>query len=67
VPLPTREQCLQLLKKHKVLENIVISENIVRHSLQVGRIAAFLAEKLKAAGEQVGVELVGRSSILHAG
>ncbi len=57
--LPSREQCLQLLHKYKV------PENIVRHSLQVERVAVFLARKMKQAGEKVDVELVGRAALLH--
>lgn len=57
--LPSREQCLKLLEKHKV------PEHIVRHSVTVEKVAVFLAEKLVEAGQQVNVELVSRASLLH--
>ena len=57
--LPSREQCLKLLEKHKV------PEHIVRHSVAVEKVAVFLAKKLVEAGQQVNVELVSRASLLH--
>jgi len=57
--LPSREQCLKLLEKHG------LPENIVRHSLAVEKVAVFLAKKLLEAGEKIDVELVGRSALLH--
>jgi len=57
--LPNRKQCLALLEEHSV------PENIVRHSLAVEKVAVFLVQKLKEAGEKVDIGLVSRAAILH--
>ena len=57
--LLSREQCFDLLEKHKV------PEHIVRHSVQVEKVAVFLAKKLREIREQVNVDLVSRAALLH--
>jgi len=59
IKLPTREQAIALLKKYKVLPNIL------EHSLKVNRVAVFLAKKLIDAGEKVNLDAVDRASLLH--
>ena len=59
IKLPTREQAIALLNKYKVLPNIL------EHSLQVNRVAVFLAKKLIEAGEKVSLDVVDRASLLH--
>ena len=57
--LPSREECLALLEKYE------LPEHIVRHSLEVEKVAVYLAKKLLEAGEQIDVDLVSRAAILH--
>lgn len=57
--LPTRKQCLDLLKQYRV------PEHIVSHSIIVAKLAVFLAEKLKEKGIPVDIELVDRACLLH--
>ncbi len=59
MPLPSREECIALLCKHK------LPEHIIRHSLTVEKIAVFLAKKFNAKGIKVDTELVSRGAILH--
>lgn len=57
--LPTKEECLALLKEYKV------PSNIVAHTKVVTKIAVFLSEKLKEKGIKINKELVERSAMLH--
>ncbi len=57
--LPTRKQCLNLLKQYRV------PEHIVKHSIIVAKLAVFLAEKLKEKGIFVDVNLTDRACLLH--
>lgn len=57
--LPTREECLQLLREYKN------PENIIEHSLVVAKIANYLAKRLKEKGEDVDRDLVDRGALLH--
>lgn len=57
--LPTRRQCLSLLKEHGV------PSHIVKHSIAVAKVAVFLAERLKEKGIAVDVNLVDRACLLH--
>lgn len=57
--LPTRGQAIALLKKYRVLSNIF------EHSVQVNRVAVFLAKKLAQAGEKVDIDAVDMASLLH--
>lgn len=57
--LPNREQAIALLKKYRILPNIL------EHSLQVNRVAVFLAKKLIEAGEKISLDVVDMASLLH--
>jgi len=57
--LPTHKQCLRMLKEHHV------PSHIVAHSLAVAKLAVFLAERLKAKGVSVDVNLIDRACLLH--
>ena len=57
--LPTRKQCLNLLRQYRV------PEHIVKHSIIVAKLAVFLAEKLKEKGISVDVNLIDRACLLH--
>ncbi|MCX6798817.1 MAG: HDIG domain-containing protein [Candidatus Diapherotrites archaeon] len=57
--LPTRKQCLELLRKYDA------PEHMVEHSLAVEKVAVFLAEKMRAAGKKIDVDLVSRAALLH--
>ncbi len=57
--LPTRKQAMELLKEYKM------PDNILAHTMQVNRIAKFLARKINENGTKVNLELVDRASILH--
>jgi putative nucleotidyltransferase with HDIG domain len=57
--LPTHEQSLELLKKYKVVPNIL------GHSIMVNKVANYLAKKLKGKGIKIDLEVVDRASLLH--
>lgn len=57
--LPSRKECLQVLKE------VGLPRNIIEHSLLVNKVAVFLAKKLRQAGARVDVALVDRASLLH--
>lgn len=57
--LPTRKQCLALLKQFHV------PLHIRKHSLAVATLGVFLAKKLKEKGISVDVDLVDRACLLH--
>jgi molybdenum cofactor cytidylyltransferase len=57
--IPTYEECLALLYKHRV------GENILRHGQAVARIGRHLAEQLNAVGLYINVELVTAGCLLH--
>ena len=57
--LPTRKQCFDILKEHRV------PSHIVRHSVAAAKLAVFLAERLKEKGIAVDVNLVDRACLLH--
>lgn len=54
----SREKCLELLRKHN-------PDNIVRHSIQVNKVAVFLANKINKNGIDVDIEAVDIASLLH--
>ena len=58
--LPSKEDCVHLI-------NVTyrIPANIVNHSIQVNRLAVFLANKLNEKKEKIDIDLVDRASILH--
>ena len=57
--LPTRAECFDLLKKYKVLPNIL------EHSIVVNKIANYLAKRLKEKGIKIDLNVVDRASLLH--
>jgi len=57
--MPGRAQCLKLLEKYSV------PENMVRHALAVEKAAVFLAKKISESGEKVDAALVSRGALLH--
>jgi len=57
--LPTRKECLAIIKEHHV------PPHIVKHSLAVAKLAVFLAQQLKEKGIAMDVDLVDRACLLH--
>ncbi len=57
--IPTKEDCLSILKVHQV------PEHIVRHSLTVHKVALFLCQAMNRHGAKLNQALVEAASILH--
>ncbi|MFA6027949.1 MAG: HDIG domain-containing metalloprotein [Patescibacteria group bacterium] len=57
--LPSRTECLRVLKEYNT------PQNIVRHSLAVNKAANYLAERFLAHKIPVNAELIDRGSLLH--
>ena len=57
--LPTREECLALIRRMAMLPNIV------DHSLKVALVAVFLADRLKAGGVILDRNLIEAAALLH--
>lgn len=57
---PSKEDCVHLIN-----HTYRVPANIVNHSIQVNRLAVFLAKKLNEKGEKINVDLVDRAAILH--
>lgn len=57
--LPTHEQALEILRAEGM------PPHILAHTMQVNKIALFIARKLAEAGVQVDVNLVDVASLLH--
>ncbi len=57
--LPTRKECLAIIKEHHV------PPHIVKHSLTAAKLAVFLAQRLTEKGITVDVNLVDRTCLLH--
>ena len=57
--IPAREECLSLMKKEGMLDNIV------RHSLMVEKVALFLAHSLIQFGEKLDLKVIGAAALLH--
>lgn len=57
--VPTRDECLSLIKKHGMLSNIV------RHSLTVEKVAVFLSRALIDAGEVFDLPEIVAGALLH--
>jgi len=57
--IPTREECLSLMRQHGMLENII------SHSLEVARVALFLSIELNKKGQRIDLGLVEAASLLH--
>ena len=60
VSIPTKQNCMHLLKL-----TYRVPQNIIDHSIQVNKVAVFLALKLNEKNINVDVDLVDRASILH--
>ncbi len=56
---PSRSTCLEMLKRRGV------PAHIIAHSMQVNRVARFLAEKLNEQGERLDLGLIDAASLLH--
>lgn len=57
--IPTRKECLRLMERYRMLPNIR------EHSLQVARVALFLAEELKSLYPQLDLALIEAGALLH--
>lgn len=57
--LPTRKECLAIIKEY------CVPPHIVKHSLTVAKLAVFLAKKLKGKGISIDINLVDRACLLH--
>jgi putative nucleotidyltransferase with HDIG domain len=57
--IPSRAECLRLMKQYGMLENIV------NHSLEVTRVALFLSRELNQRGQRVDLDLVEAAALLH--
>jgi len=57
--IPTREECLRLMEQYGMLEHII------RHSLEVARVALFLSLELNKKGHRINLGLVEAASLLH--
>jgi len=57
--IPTREECLKMMVRHGMLENII------DHSLEVARVAIFLSVQLNKKGQRVDLPLVEAAALLH--
>jgi putative nucleotidyltransferase with HDIG domain len=56
---PTLEECLDLMKEHNMLENIV------QHSLLVNEVGLWLSEELNKTGENINLAKVQAGALLH--
>lgn len=57
--IPAKEECLELLKQNQT------PERVINHSLQVAKVAVFIAEKLKEKGVEINTALVQAAALLH--
>lgn len=57
--IPTKEQCIELLKKYDV------PENIIKHSVKVSEVAMFLGQKLYERKIKIDLSLLQAAAILH--
>ena len=57
--IPTKQQCYQMIGEMKMMDHIVV------HSMQVCRVATFLAEHLDAARNGLNHDLIRASALLH--
>lgn len=57
--LPTKEECIELLREH------CATENVIKHSIMVSKIARHIAEKFVKKGIKLNVELVEKAALLH--
>ena len=56
---PTLEECLDLMKEHNMLENII------HHSLLVNEVGLWLSEELNKTGENLDLAKVQAGALLH--
>ena len=59
MPIPTEDECLQILNKNKV------PENIIRHSKAVANLAVKIAILLQKHGVNVNIALIKAGALLH--
>lgn len=57
--IPSKEECLDLMKEYNMLEHIV------RHSILVNKIALYLSEELNKNGEKLDLSKVQAGALLH--
>ena len=57
--IPSREECLSLMSKNGMLENIV------SHSFEVAKVALFISVELNKKGRTIDLGLVEAASLLH--
>ena len=57
--VPTRDECLRLMDRYKMLKNIV------NHSLTVTKVALFLSRELNKKGQEIDLAVVEAASLLH--
>jgi putative nucleotidyltransferase with HDIG domain len=57
--IPSREECLGLMSRYGMLENIVC------HSLEVAKVALFISIELNKKGQRIDLALVEAASLLH--
>ena len=57
--IPSREECLSLMGRYGMLENIV------SHSLEVAKVALFISIELNKKGQSIDLDLVEAASLLH--
>ena len=57
--IPSREECLNLMDRYGMLENIV------SHSLEVAKVALFISIELNKKGQSIDLDLVEAASLLH--
>jgi len=57
--IPSREECLVVMSRCGMLENIV------SHSLEVARVALFISAELNRKGQRIDLGLVEAASLLH--
>jgi uncharacterized protein len=57
--IPSREECLRLMNRYGMLENII------SHSLEVAKVALFISVELKKKGQRIDLGLVEAASLLH--
>ena len=57
--IPTQEQCFLLMCEMKMMDHIVV------HSMQVCRVATFLADQLNPAQNRLNYDLIRAAALLH--
>ncbi|OGP74285.1 MAG: hypothetical protein A2V86_09105 [Deltaproteobacteria bacterium RBG_16_49_23] len=57
--IPTRDDCLRVMVRYAMLENII------DHSIEVARVALFLSTELNRKGQRIDIPLVEAAALLH--